>query len=326
MLKKILIFIILIILKINIVYAISEEMIYLDCNKVEVNLNEEIEIIVRAKESEIVAYNLYLYFDNKKLEYISGPENTNEIQNRIISVWYDETGGSIPKNGEIVRFVFKAKSEGTAKINLEGDFYDTNGELINVDSKENYIEIINKELVNDIDIAEETENNADLEVLAIENELLYPPFDSNITNYDVEISSTNDILNIFAVPVDENASLEILGNEELKEGNNQIKIIVISKNNVNKKIYEINAHKRNSQEEIKYENEQKINEEKLEKIYQAEKVNVEIGNFEEESITKINEEKDQKSNLILVLTSLLILFFVVMIIILKNKINHNKRK
>ena len=305
MLKKIIIFMILIISVISSVYAISEEIVYLETNKNKVKIDEEIEISVRAKDTKIVAYNLYIYFDNEKIEYVSGPENTNEVQNRIIAVWHDVTGGKAPKSEELTKFVFKTREEGKTKISLEGDFYNDNGELVNFEFEEKYIEI-----------------DVSLEVLAIENELLYPPFDSNITNYDVEVSSSNEKLNIFAVPTNENASLEIFGNDELKEGNNQIKIIVTSQDGVNKREYKINAYKRNKQEEIVYEKEQKSNDEKLEKIYQAEKVNVEIGKFEEENITKIDEKEDQKSSWILVLVSFIILFSISVIIILKK---HNRK-
>ena len=324
MLKKIIIFMILIISVISSVYAISEEIVYLETNKNKVKIDEEIEISVRAKDTKIVAYNLYIYFDNEKIEYVSGPENTNEVQNRIIAVWHDVTGGKAPKSEELTKFVFKTREEGKTKISLEGDFYNDNGELVNFEFEEKYIEIA--DIDEEKQVFEKMENNPEidvsLEVLAIENELLYPPFDSNITNYDVEVSSSNEKLNIFAVPTNENASLEIFGNDELKEGNNQIKIIVTSQDGVNKREYKINAYKRNKQEEIVYEKEQKSNDEKLEKIYQAEKVNVEIGKFEEENITKIDEKEDQKSSWILVLVSFIILFSISVIIILKK---HNRK-
>ncbi len=73
---------------------------------------------------------------------------------------------------------------------------------------------------NNFDIANNnTENtnmvNTNLEILAIENVLLYPPFDTNVTKYDIEISNETSKLNILAVPENEKASVQITGNDDL---------------------------------------------------------------------------------------------------------------
>ena len=54
----------------------------------------------------------------------------------------------------------------------------------------------------------ETLNN-NLEVLSIENGLLDPPFDSNITEYKLEVMYDVKNLNILAVPENEDAIIEI---------------------------------------------------------------------------------------------------------------------
>lgn len=65
-------------------------------------------------------------------------------------------------------------------------------------------------------VNEEEENvSTNLEVLAIEDELLEPAFDSNITEYKLDVSYDTKNLNIFAVPQDENSKLEIKGAYEL---------------------------------------------------------------------------------------------------------------
>ena len=52
--------------------------------------------------------------------------------------------------------------------------------------------------------------NSNLEILAIENASLEPAFDSNITNYKTEVSNEIRNLNIFAVPENENAKIEMV--------------------------------------------------------------------------------------------------------------------
>ena len=73
-------------------YAIMQETVYLDSNKDVLQKGEEVEISAFTENNNVAALNLNLYYDNEKLEYISGPENTNVIDNRIIHVWYDENG------------------------------------------------------------------------------------------------------------------------------------------------------------------------------------------------------------------------------------------
>lgn len=100
-------------------------------------------------------------------------------------------------------------------------------------------------------------SNADLEILAVEYFKLTPEFDKNVTNYFVEVSNKVDKLNIFAVPVDEDAKNNISGNENLKVGNNKIVISVTARDGVTEKKYYINAYRRNTEEDIENEEEQK---------------------------------------------------------------------
>lgn len=112
--------------------------------------------------------------------------------------------------------------------------------------------------------------NTNLETLAVENILLNPPFDNSITEYDIEISNKLNRLNILAIPENEKAKVSIYGNNNLKEGNNRIKINVTAENGTTKKIYNINAYKRNDEEEKEYIEEKEKNKEELEEAYNIE--------------------------------------------------------
>ena len=125
--------------------------------------------------------------------------------------------------------------------------------------------------------------NTNLETLAIENVLLNAPFDNTITHYDIEISNSTTQLNILAVSENENASTSISGNNDLKEGNNQIVISVTASNGFTKKYFIINAYKRNVQEEEQFINEQEMQQEKLEEAYDIEQTSKVEENISEEA-------------------------------------------
>lgn len=60
-------------------------------------------------------------------------------------------------------------------------------------------------------IEEEESVNANLEVLAIEGELLEPNFEPDVTEYKLEVSNEVTKLNILAIPEDESSKIEIKG-------------------------------------------------------------------------------------------------------------------
>ena len=74
-------------------------------------------------------------------------------------------------------------------------------------------------------------------------------FKPDVYNYSINIKSDVDILEIQAVASEEGATVEITGNEELKEGENIITIIVSSKDGEKKATYQIKATKETVEEE-----------------------------------------------------------------------------
>ena len=128
--------------------------------------------------------------------------------------------------------------------------------------------------------------NANLEILAIENYLLNPPFDNNITQYKLEVSNDTTNLNVFAVPESEQGKITISGNENLKDGNNNIIVTVTAPNGITKREYKIIAYKRNISEEENYNKEQEEQKENLKEAYEIEKTSA---NNEEPPIVKVNK-------------------------------------
>lgn len=308
------------IFSINISYATTEGNVYLSSDKDILDISDEVEISVNIENEKTAAFTIYLYFDNNKFEYVSGPENSNSVEDYIINVWYDTQGGNNPKGGNIAKFKFRAKQNGLATFNIQGEFYSSVGQEIKTNFKEKQIQIgdTNENIVqkqSELKSDEEqvnylSVNNTNLEVLAVQNALLNPPFDANVTNYNIEVSNQTTSLNIFAAPENENASIEIVGKDDLKEGENLIKITVTAQDKVNKKVYEINAHKRNEQEEAEYLKGQEENRKKLEEIYKAQRTS--------------NEQTDvaQKSKSIIIY----VLIAVIVVVVMGAVIYYIKRK
>ena len=166
----------------------------------------------------------------------------------------------------------------TGNTNLKDGLNVISIKVVSEDKTQENIYNINVTKTANLDIA-----NTNLETLAIENVLLNPPFDNTITHYDIEISNSTTQLNILAVPENENASTSISGNNDLKEGNNQIVISVTASNGFNKKDFIINSYKRNVQEEEQFINEQEMQQEKLEEAYDIEQTSKLEENISEEA-------------------------------------------
>lgn len=370
-------------------YATNTGEVFLTSNQEKMEKGEEIEITVHIKDTKTAAFDFSLYYDESKLEYIGGPENTNVIDNRIIFVWYDTQGGKAAKEGELAKFKFKAKEDGLATFSLQGEFYSQIGQLIQTENREKQIQI-GKEQTNlqkqaeeeygtdtqkgnpvlqvlrldkegltpsfeknvheyyltipsdiqDIEVLAISENpnstieitgnkdlkeglnlitirvistdktqnnvytirvtktnnmelaNTNLEILAIENVLLNPPFDINETNYKVEMANKAESINILVVPENEQAMVEISGKENLKEGNNLVSVIVTAPDGFTKKKYQVEVYKRNVEEEKKYLEELNSKKEMLEHAY-------EIADLSANGEAKQgeNETRKNKSNL-----------------------------
>lgn len=329
---------------------------------------DKIPITITIDNAKTTAFHFSLFFDDSKFEPVDLPENTNVIGNRILYVWYDITGGEKAKQGDLITLFFRAKEDGLATFGLEGEFYNSKGQLLKNEieekqikiGKENKLEnqdkeqgnntehsnanlqalrlniegitpIFNKDtyeyyltispVVKDIEILAISENpeaeikiegnqnlvmglnfikiqvvspdktktntytievtktseldkaNTNLEILAIENILLNPPFDTTITNYTVEVENSTNSLNVLAIPEDEDAVVEIVGKERLEEGKNYIDVVVTAKNGFTKKKYKVEAYKRNAEEEIDYKQDKEAEKQALETIYKSEETN-----------------------------------------------------
>lgn len=411
-LKIIYIFIILVILLLingNITFAADEMKIIPDKNTIEAE--EEVGINIEIGNKEVQAFTLEIYWDRAVLEYISGPENSNNLGNRIIYTWINESGKD-HDTINIEKFNFKALQDGTANITITGEFYNLNGDEIKIDDTNVEVKVGKEEEKNDeeavidntnvsddntnlsilrldqegispdfnkdikeyyfvtdksinsinitaipensgatvtiagnknlkigentIDIKVESKDksktsiykiyvtktnnielaNANLETLAIRQGVLEPEFDSNMTKYKVEIANNIDKIDILAVPQKENATVKIIGNGEMKEGDNQVQVVVLAENGTTNKKYDVIVHRRNQAEEQRYAEERKYQAERLSTILEEEKQNEQ----------KNNEETQNKSNILFIVSLISILAIVVSVFIYRYKFKNGNKK
>lgn len=136
--------------------------------------------------------------------------------------------------------------------------------------------------------------NTNLENLAIEYAILSPEFNEQITRYNTQVANEINQLNILAIPENEQGKVEILGNNNLNEGNNKIEIKVTAPNGFTQRIYEINVYKRNKQEETIYNQEVDKVKKRLEEAYSVNKTVSENDNSGETMNNDNNEVKNEK--------------------------------
>ena len=85
-------------------------------------------------------------------------------------------------------------------------------------------------------------SNAKLKALKVSPQTLTPEFSSDIYEYNTTVDSEVERMVIVALPEDEKASVSIIGNEALTEGENKIRITVLAESGDNIE-YSINAVK-----------------------------------------------------------------------------------
>lgn len=241
----------------------------------EVKVGDEFSISVNLSGASVATLTTRLSIDTSKVQYVSGPSNTNYSNGKVIYTWTDPTGGENPKtSGTIATFKFKAKQAGKASFSISGDFYNSNEEAVNPSFVGTSITI--KEKVTETPPTDNNTNNnnntggntggnnpsnnttnnntnnnpsatvssnANLKSLQIDVEGLNPKFNKNTLNYYITVPSSVQNIKVTAVPEDASASVDISGNKNLKIGTNKINIKVIAANNKTTKNYVINVSK-----------------------------------------------------------------------------------
>lgn len=104
----------------------------LSANKSTVEVGETFTISINLSGASVATLTTKLSYDTEKLQYVSGPANSNNVGSRVIYTWTDSTGGNNPlTGGTIATFTFKAKSAGKATFSVSGDFFSPDETSIN---------------------------------------------------------------------------------------------------------------------------------------------------------------------------------------------------
>lgn len=123
--------------------------IALSSNKQTVNVGDTFSVSVNLSGAQVATLTVRLTIDNEKIDYISGPSNSNFSGGKVIYTWTDPNGGTTPlTGGTIATFTFKAKSAGTANFNVSGNFYSPDEIAINPSFSGTSVSVKNVETTN----------------------------------------------------------------------------------------------------------------------------------------------------------------------------------
>ena len=152
----------------------------------------------------------------------------------------DFEDNSFSSDEEIVVFsisfrVLPASSEAaTLKITDPGIFVDSS-------KKEMAASLSVEELA--ISVTEEPSSDSNLAFLTINGYTLTPEFSSDIYDYSIMVSREEMSVQVSAIPVNLWASVDIVGNNNLEDGDNLISIEVTAQDKITKSVYTIHVSK-----------------------------------------------------------------------------------
>lgn len=185
--------------------------------------------------------------EDKKTEETTKSNNANlkslEIANFEFTPSFnaDVTQYTLEVTNNINELEIKAEAEDSkATVTINGEKDLKNGEnsvTIKVNAEDGTVKIY------EIKVTKTEAATLGLKSLKIAGTDIETNFKEDVFNYEVEINEDLNKLDIEAVASEEGATIEILGNENLQEGENVITIIVTSKDGENKATYQVKVTK-----------------------------------------------------------------------------------
>lgn len=206
-------------------------------DKNELIVGEEGSLTIKLPSTNIASFTLEIYYNHDNLDYISGPENSNETENRIIYTWTD-TQAKGQNNITVGPFTFRALAGSLAQINVIGEFYDEKGNEV-VINPQNLTWNISEEVQTQNVEGNFDKASANLDILRLSHEGISPQFDTNVTEYYITVDKSVDTLDVEAIPENPNAKVEVSGSGKMILGKNAITIKVTSEDGTQSKTYTI---------------------------------------------------------------------------------------
>ena len=263
---------------------------------------------------------------NKEAKTAKTSDNANSLDLKVMRL---DKEGIVPNFNPNITEYYIIVDENTDNIKVTAT-PENSGSNVKISGNENLKDGLNKititvkngseskkYIINVTKTDQKEKANTNLETLAIENYEITPEYKENITEYNLQISNTEEKLNILAIPENMKAKVEIKNNENLKYGENIIEILVTAQNGITQKVYKLNVYKRNEEEEKEYDEnkQQTINESKniIEKINSTGEDSFLDEN--EQEIKEENEKKELEDKIIMWVGIILSIIVVILLII-----------
>lgn len=220
--------------------------IQINVDKSELVIGEEGKLSITLPNINIASFTLEIYYNHNNLDYISGPETSNETENRIIYTWTDSTAKG-KTNIKIEPFVFSAVAGKLAQINVTGEFYDKDGNTVNIDPQSFTWNISDEIQTQNIE-GNFDKTSADLDILRLSHEGISPQFNKDIIEYYIIVDNSVENIDVEAVAVNPNAKVSITGSGQISLGKKTITINVTSEDGTKNKSYKIYVTKTDNTE------------------------------------------------------------------------------
>ena len=206
-------------------------------DKNELIVGEEGSLTIKLPSTNIASFTLEIYYNHDNLDYVSGPEISNETENRIIYTWTDSQAKG-QNNITVGPFTFRALAGSLAQINVIGEFYDEKGNEV-VINPQNFTWNISEEVQTQNVEGNFDKASANLDILRLSHEGISPQFDTNVTEYYITVDKSVDTLDVEAIPENPKAKVEVSGSGKMILGKNAITIKVTSEDGTQSKTYTI---------------------------------------------------------------------------------------
>lgn len=225
-------------------------------NKEQITVGDSFIVTLTVESAvEFKDFQTYLAYDPKVLELI---DTGNHVTGSEGLVFISDIDGK-KSNIHQYRMKFRALQEGSCEIYVSDTVY------IYEASTAAEMSVSKGTMQVDVKSRAIKEENQGLGSLTVGEGILEPAFDSNVTEYRVEVSADTETLYMDVKAKLKAYKVTLEGNTNLREGDNTAKIVVTDKNGTDK-IYTIIIHKKTKEEEIlEKEEEQSITSEKEEK-------------------------------------------------------------
>ncbi len=233
-------------------YSSASPNINLTVNKTSILKDETFDLSLVFSTNDIASFTVNIYFDDSKIEYQKNIENSNSIDNRIIYTWTASNFSNLESElNNLPKFTFKGLENGIANIFVTGEFYDSNGNTLDIGTDTHELLIGSSEVIPSITYSSDINNiqnlepsNSLLSTLRLNVEGLTPNFSPDVFEYYfIADESLTSLDNISYLTQNPNSEVSITGNMNLKSGINVIKILVTAENKMNTSEYIINLSK-----------------------------------------------------------------------------------